>query len=60
MSCELAFKRIVFMDAARNATTTHAGLWIALLPAVPLKTARELGIYTCLWTLVVRPAFQYS
>jgi hypothetical protein len=56
------------MDVAMNATTTHAGkattthagFWNILLPAVLLKTATELGIYTCLWTLVVRPAFQHS
>jgi hypothetical protein len=64
------------MDAARNvtpmyadnATTTHAdnttitrvGLWNVLLPAVLLKTARELGIYTRLWTLIASPVFQHS
>jgi hypothetical protein len=48
------------MDAARNATTTHAGLWNILLLVVSLKTAGELGIYTCLWNLVVRPVFQHS
>jgi hypothetical protein len=56
------------MDVAMNATTTHAGkattthagFWNILLPAVLLKTATELGIYICLWTLVVRPAFQHS
>jgi hypothetical protein len=48
------------MDVARNATTTHTGFWDVLLPAVLLKTTRELGIYTCLWILVTRPAFQHS
>jgi hypothetical protein len=43
-----------------NTTTTHTGLWNVLPPAVLLKTARELGIYTRLWTLVVRLAFQHS
>jgi hypothetical protein len=54
----------MFIDAARNATTmltgntttTYAGLWNILLPAVLLKTSGELGIWTCL----LDPSYQAS
>jgi hypothetical protein len=45
------------MYAARNTTTAVAVLKNIPLPAILLKTAKELNTYIYCWSLVVKPIF---